>query len=185
MSTSKLRDQLGLLVGPGHRPEAPPAAGATTEDPAEEILEIDVVGAAESAELPRGVVGPAGCPTAESGPTAGAPAATSTARTRTRTGTGTGAAAGARPSPRVGVDAFGHLTEVVPERVVAPACLRIRQHVVRLGDLFEAFLRAGILVDVGVVLAGELAVRALDFLLRCVAADSEHVVVVAPVGHYP
>ena len=80
------------------------------------------------------------------------------------------AAAGLRPCPGLRVDVLGHLAEVVAEGVVAAARLRVGQHVVRLVDLLEPLLGAGVLVDVGVVGAGQLAVGLLDLVGRRVAA---------------
>ena len=67
--------------------------------------------------------------------------------------------------------------------VVAPALVRVAEDAVGLGRLLEALL--GLLVAgvaVGVVLEGELAVGGLDLLLRGVARDAEHLVVVALAG---
>ena len=93
----------------------------------------------------------------------------------------------ARPGacPGLRVDALGHLAEVVAEGVVALPRLGVGQHVVGLGDLLEPLLGAGVLVDVGVVRAGQLPVRALDLVGRRVRGDAEHLVEVAPVGHQP
>ena len=67
--------------------------------------------------------------------------------------------------------------------VVVLALLGIRQHVVCLGDLLEALLGLLVaLIAVGVVLAGELAVRLLDLLVGGVLADPEDLVVVGSVG---
>ena len=68
----------------------------------------------------------------------------------------------------------------VPEAVVHRPPLRIREHLVRLGELLEALFRLavpGILV--GVVLMRQLAESFLDLLVSCVAGDAEHLVVVA------
>src|ERR1022692_1378718 len=64
-----------------------------------------------------------------------------------------------------------------PGVVVLLAPLLVRQHVVRLGDLLEALLgRRVALVGIGVVLAGELAVRLLDLVGRRVLGDAEDLV---------
>jgi hypothetical protein len=73
------------------------------------------------------------------------------------------------------------LLAVLPARaesVVALALLRILEHLVRLRDLREALRRALALVDVGVVLARELAVGLADLLLARVAGDPQGRVVV-------
>ena len=56
---------------------------------------------------------------------------------------------------------------------------RIRQHLVGGAHLGEALLRRRVRVDVGVQLAGELAVRPLDLVGSGVAADAQDPVVVA------
>jgi hypothetical protein len=69
------------------------------------------------------------------------------------------------------------------EAIVLRAFLRIGEHLVRFVDLLEAVLRRGLVVsDVGVVLARELAIGALDRALVRVASDAENLVVVG--GHY-
>ena len=159
--------QLRLLVGPrdpapvaaARRPEAAEAA----EDVAEQVLDVDALGAAGARPRP----GAAARASARPGPVAAAP----------------GARSGPCPRPRLRVDVLGHLAELVAERVVAPPGVGVRQHVVGLGDLLEARLRAGVLVDVGVGGAGQLPVGALDLVGRRVARHAEHLVEVAPVGH--
>src|SRR5262249_7632526 len=70
------------------------------------------------------------------------------------------------PAPeRLGIHVLGHLPEIRAEGVVTAPGLRIGQHVVRLGDLLEPILGSGIFVDVGMVLAGQLAVGLLDLVL--------------------
>jgi hypothetical protein len=72
------------------------------------------------------------------------------------------------------------LLPIVAPAVVLLALLGIGEHRVGLADLLE--LRLGLLVagvDVGVVLAGELAVGGLDVLFGRGAADAEHRVIVA------
>ena len=70
-----------------------------------------------------------------------------------------------------------------PAAVVALALLGVREHVVGLGDLLEALLRAGLLVLVRVVAARELAVRLLDVVLRRLLVDAEGLVVVGLARH--
>jgi hypothetical protein len=69
------------------------------------------------------------------------------------------------------------------ERVVARALLGIRQDLVRAADLLEPLLGRGVTVHVGMVLAGEPAVRLLDVVLRRVAPDAEDLVEVASGAH--
>ena len=66
-----------------------------------------------------------------------------------------------------------------PERVVALALLGIGQDLVRAGDLLEALLRLRVLVDVGVMLARELAIGAADVVGGGAAFDAEHLVQIA------
>src|SRR5207253_8468688 len=68
----------------------------------------------------------------------------------------------------------------VSEAVVEVARLRLREHLVGLDGLTEAFLRVGCLGDVGMELAGETAEGALDLDLAGGAVNAEDVVVVAP-----
>ena len=68
---------------------------------------------------------------------------------------------------------------LVPVAVVELARLRVREHLVRLGDLAEALLGVGCVGDVRVQLAREPAERLLDLGLVRVAADAQHLVVVA------
>src|SRR5439155_11273496 len=64
-----------------------------------------------------------------------------------------------------------------PEHVVAPPPLRVAQRLVRDRHLFEALLRRGITAArVGVQLAGELAVGALDLVLGGVGRDVQQLV---------
>ena len=67
---------------------------------------------------------------------------------------------------------------VAAHLVVGGALLRVLQDLVGLVDLLEARLGVGHLADVGVVLAGELAVGLLDVVLRRAARDAERLVVV-------
>ena len=76
-----------------------------------------------------------------------------------------GSRAGAAALERLGIHVLGHLPEVRAEGVVTAPGLRIGQHVVRLGDFLEPILGSGIFVDVGMVLAGQLAVGLLDLVL--------------------
>ena len=70
------------------------------------------------------------------------------------------------------------LTPVGAEAVVALALLGIGQHLVRLAKLLESILRVAVGVDVRVVRASQLAVRAADRVLIRVTRDAEHLVVV-------
>ena len=70
------------------------------------------------------------------------------------------------------------------EAIVLRALVRIREHFVRFVDLFEAVLGLGLVVrNVGMVLARERAVSALDILAGGAASDAEHLVVIA--GRHP
>jgi hypothetical protein len=66
----------------------------------------------------------------------------------------------------------------VPEAVVRPAPLGIREHFVRLCDGAEPELGVGLLAHVGVELAGESAEGTLDLAVTRVAGDPEEIVVV-------
>src|SRR5271166_3599509 len=132
--------EFGFLVGA--RDRAPAPAGPASEDPAEEVLYIDAAQvAAQACAEP-----------------AGAPRASGLAGPR-------GSRAGAAALERLRIHVLGHLPEVRAEGVVTAPGLRIGQHVVRLGDFLEPVLGSGILVDVGMVLAGQLAVGLLDLVL--------------------
>jgi hypothetical protein len=74
------------------------------------------------------------------------------------------------------------LLPVFAEPVVLRALLRIAQDVVGLSDFLEAGLGVGLLAHVGVVLAREPAVGALD-LLRAGGARHAHDLVVVPEFH--
>src|SRR5205085_11586696 len=67
---------------------------------------------------------------------------------------------------------------VAAHLVVRGALLRVLQDLVRLVDLLEALLGVLLLRDVGVVLAGKLAVGLLDVVLRRRALEPEGLVVV-------
>ena len=71
----------------------------------------------------------------------------------------------------------------VAAEVVHLPLLGVAQHVVRPRDLLEPLLGGGVRVDVGVQLAGQLAVGLLDLLGTRVARDAEDFVQV--VGHAP
>ena len=64
------------------------------------------------------------------------------------------------------------------EAVVSLSLLGVAQHLVGLGDLLEAVLGAGLLVDVRVVAAGEPPVRLSDLVFAGVPGDLERLVVV-------
>ena len=132
---------LHFLIGAPHR-----TATAPTEDPAEQVIEVDVP--------TEDVVARDRRPTFESGRSGAArsPRARGPARAALRGG------------PQIGIDVVGHLAELRPEAVVLRPRLGVGEHVVGLGDVLEALLRARVLVHVGVVLAGELSVGALDLV---------------------
>src|SRR5439155_9820041 len=68
----------------------------------------------------------------------------------------------------------------VPEHVVGPPLLGVRQHLVRLAALLEALFGLRVVgVAVGVVLQGELPEGTLQLLRAGVSAYTEHLVVVA------
>ncbi len=64
------------------------------------------------------------------------------------------------------------------ETVVALALLGIREHLVGLAQLLEAVLRVPLAIEIGVVLARELAVRPADLVLARAAGNAENLVVV-------
>src|SRR4030095_7607212 len=73
------------------------------------------------------------------------------------------------------------LPEALPlrtDRVIPLALLRVGEDLVGLVDLLEALLRLGLLVDVRMVLARELAGRLLDLLGARILRDAECLVVV-------
>src|SRR6202007_912503 len=112
------------------------AEAPAAEDPAEEVLDID------PAQIVRAGAEPAAAETSA------APACPSLAALE-----------------RLGIHVLGHLPEARAEGIVTAPGLRIGQHVVGLGDLLEPVLGSGIFVDVGMVLAGQLAVSLLDLVL--------------------
>src|SRR6266542_1684400 len=69
-------------------------------------------------------------------------------------------------------------TLAVAEHVVPLAPLGVGEHLVGLGDLFEALAPVGRLARVGMVLARELAVRAADLIRRRGARHAEKLVIV-------
>src|SRR4029078_11515608 len=74
---------------------------------------------------------------------------------------------------------------VLAEAVVELALLGVAEHLIRLGDLLEAILRARVLVDVRMVLARELPVRLADVLGARTARDAEGLVVVVEADRHP
>src|SRR5581483_10845611 len=81
----------------------------------------------------------------------------------------------------VGVEAGGEAR--LAEFVVELALLRVAQHVVGNRDIFEFALGLFVAgIDVGVILARELAVRFADIVVGCAALDAQNFVEVA-VGH--
>src|SRR4029453_17808337 len=127
--------ELGLLVGPGHRPGRP----AASEQAAEQVLQVDVVEALAADEDLVLVERPAASgaarrpPARPSGPSAG-------------------------PGP---LSPLGDLPEVGTEAVVAGPGAGVGEHMVGLVDLLEPLLGARVLVHVGVVAAGPPARRPL------------------------
>ena len=85
------------------------------------------------------------------------------------------------PKPCSNPPRAGHVLARPPvraEAVVARALLGVAQDLVGLGDLLEAVLGAGLLVDVRVIFARELAVGAADVLGARVARNAQRLVVV-------
>ena len=83
------------------------------------------------------------------------------------------------PKPARGVEAAG-AQALVAVGVVGAAPLGVGEDLVGLGRLLELLLGLGVVVvDVGVQFAGEAAEGLLDLGLAGVAADAEHLVVVA------
>src|ERR1700761_9635331 len=114
------------------------------------------------------------------GPRPGAPGGPGAGRAEDRVhelaeGESRGAAEAAEPA-RAGP------RERVTAHVVQLALLRVLQDLVGLVDLLELLLRLRVRVDVRVQLPGQPAVRPLDLVLRGVAADPEHSVIV--LSHY-
>src|SRR5262245_24679101 len=67
----------------------------------------------------------------------------------------------------------------VTETVVEAPFLAIGQHGVRFGGFLELILRLSIArVSVGMVLEGQFSIRALDLLIRGLALDAQHLVVI-------
>src|SRR5262249_10848272 len=148
--------QLGLLIRARNR--TPPATCTAAEDPAEQILDVNVRAA-------RAVSESAGA--ACSGAGAGA--------------TGPGTCPAAPPCLRIHVRR--HVAEVRPESVVPSPGRRVRQDRVGLRYVLEPFLGGRIGVEVRVILAGQPPVGPLDLILAGVPPDAEDLVKVA-VGHH-
>src|SRR5262245_29063 len=149
-----------LLIGPGDG--APVAPAAPPEHATEEVLDVDALHRPLRAEVEPHALLPRRLPTGAW-----------SARPRSRPG----------PGPGLRIYPLRHLPEVVPERVIAASQLRIGQHVIRLGDLLEALLRIGRLVDVRMVGARQLPVRPLDLLRRGVTGHAERLVEIATISH--
>src|SRR3569832_1834656 len=79
---------------------------------------------------------------------------------------------------------IGRRTEVLPglpiaaELIVGRALLRVFQYLVGLADLFKPGLCVLLLAHVGVVFARELAITALDLVLRRIAGHAQDFVIV-------
>ena len=73
---------------------------------------------------------------------------------------------------------FLALLPVVTQLIIGGALFRVAQRGVGLADFLELRLSRRILVDIGVVLAGELAVGALDLVLRRAFLEAQNPVVV-------
>ena len=139
--------EFGLLVGAGHRRAAP----APAEEPAQQVLEVDP--------------GPAA---AESGRRGSRCTRRPGSRRPRPPGPGV-PTADPGPAPTRSSQSSGTRRKSVAEAVVAAACLRIRQHVVRLVDLLEPLLGRRVPVHVRVVGPGQPPVGACDLLRAGVA----------------
>jgi hypothetical protein len=101
----------------------------------------------------------------------------------------TAAATPERPRPEERLEQIGDVAErrlhrpAVAVRVVAGPPVGVREDLVRAGDLLEALLGFGVVVHVGVELAGKAPVRRADVLDRGVAPDAEDLVEIADGGH--
>ena len=92
----------------------------------------------------------------------------------------------AEPAERAAGTGATALRQRVAAEIDDAALLGVGEHLVGGGDLLEPVLRRRVGIDVGVQLAGELAVGALELLGRRVLADAEHPVVVArSLSHEP
>src|SRR5260370_1027103 len=98
---------------------------------------------------------------------------------------GARACAACRPCPGFRVHALRNPAEIGTERVVPAARVGIGQHVIGLGYLLESLLCGGILVDVGVIGTGELAVGPLDLILAGRPRHPQDLIEVARGGHQP
>ena len=127
---------IGCLVGARYWSPAP--AAAASKQPAEQVVEVDVL-AAGKAEVARGL--------------ARAPSP------------GTGASPGPCPSPLLGVDVLGYLPELRAERIVAAPGVRVGQDGVSLRYVLETILGPWVLIDIRMMSPRELSVRALDLIL--------------------
>src|SRR5262249_13251037 len=68
----------------------------------------------------------------------------------------------------------------MPEPVITRATFGVRENAIRLVDLFKLFLRlvaAG--VAVGMILQRQFSVSALQFLIRGIPADAEHLIIIS------
>jgi hypothetical protein len=142
----------GLVSARYWSPASPAAAG---EQPAEELLEVDVLaaGVAEAARRRASAPGPGPSPSSSS-----------------------------CAAPLLRVDILRNLPEIRAERVVAPPGARVGQHRVGLRDVFEAILSPWILIDIRVVRPRELSVGTLDLILTGVPRHAQDLVKVL-VGH--
>src|SRR4029453_4816566 len=76
--------------------------------------------------------------------------------------------------------AGGAAAGTVAEDVVTTTAFWVTQHLVRSAPLLEPLDGLRVVgIRVGVELAGEVSIRALDLVVGCVPADAEHFVVIA------
>ena len=80
-----------------------------------------------------------------------------------------------------GIESLGDVVYArVSKSVVHRAFLAVDEHRVGFGHLFEFFFsRRAVRIAVGMILHGELAIRALDFLLARGTHDTQHLVIIA------
>ena len=143
------------MVGAGYGSPSAPTASARTEHTAEQVLHIHIVPGVGVPERARGT-GPA--------PSARPPAA------------GTAPRIGLRPTVGGRVHVRTNSPEIFSERVVPFAQVRVGEHVIRLGEFLEPVFRFGILVDVGVELAGKSAIGPLDLRRVGITGDAENLI---------
>lgn len=141
--------QFGLLVRSGDAT----SGGSQAEHGAEQVLDVDALRAEVVAEA-------GGVPDTWASRARGPPAAEAAARS------------GRDPF----VEVLGDLAEILAEAVVTGPGLRVRQDAVCLVEVLETLLRPRVLVDVGVVPAGKLAICLLDLVLARAPRHAQHLV---------